>query len=155
MPGRLKSQSVRGAVRFDEARQDGLSGKAKKAMGWEDADISLAMELLTDDDSDCYEKLARINAVFKAYDAGANPLVYTVTNRHLRARGVDQVAFSGLESSESDADDVIMCTLTFVEHIPAIAQPEQQASAQGAAAPQATAGSAEPALDPSISVEVE
>ena len=43
VPGILKSLSIAGQVRFDEAEQDGLSGKVKVPMGWTDADITLVM----------------------------------------------------------------------------------------------------------------
>ncbi|MDY6904081.1 MAG: hypothetical protein SWH61_05280 [Thermodesulfobacteriota bacterium] len=155
VPGVLKSQSVRGAVRFDEAKQDGLSGKARKTMGWEDADITLGLELLTDDDASCYDRLAELNAIFRAFDDDVAPRVYDVTNAHLRARGVDQVVFSGLVSNETDTDDVITCTLTFVEHIPAIANTEKRDVADGGpAAPQTNTSGEEVQPDPSIMVEM-
>ena len=156
LPGILKSTSIRGQVRFDEAKLDGMSGKAKLAMGWEDSDITLGLELLSDDDSDCYSKLARINAVFKAVDNGANPEVYDVSNAHAIARGISRVVFSGLDSNETDEDDVIAATLNFVEHIPVVAQAEKRVvasdKAKGPAAPSTTAK--EPEADAGIKADI-
>ncbi|WP_051284572.1 hypothetical protein [Desulforegula conservatrix] len=116
LPGILKHQSARGSVRFDETKQDGGgSGKVKVAMGWEDADVSLTLELLTDDQSTCYDKLSKINSIFKGHDSGGRPGVYSVNNPMLTAMGIRQVIFCGLDSMESDQDDVIDCQLSFVE----------------------------------------
>lgn len=135
IPGILKSQSIKGSVRFDEAEADGLSGKVKTPLGWEDADISLTMELCCDDNSNCYSKLAAINAIFKGADNGGNPKVYDVVNQHTYARGINQVVFAGLDSSETDEDDVILVTLNFIEHLPLIVQGEKRVTASDQAVP--------------------
>ncbi|MBF0590187.1 MAG: hypothetical protein HQL53_13785 [Magnetococcales bacterium] len=157
VPGILVRQSVRGAVRFDEAEQDGLSGKAKLAKGWEDADVQLTIDLLTDSSSTCYEKLALIDGVFKGVDNKGNPQVFDVRNSHLLVRGVRQVVFSGLNSEESDRDDTIRATLRFVEHIPVITRAEERAiAAQQSQAPEISpAKTAEPELDPALKVNLE
>jgi uncharacterized protein YfaP (DUF2135 family) len=129
IPGIFVSQSIRGAVRFDEAKADNLSGKVKTPLGWEDADISIELDLLTEDGSTCYEKLSRLNALFKGYDNGSNPKVYSLVNPHIIARGIDQVVFSGLDSSESDDDDVIRARLSFVEHNPPVIEVEKRVAA--------------------------
>lgn len=149
LPGILSSQRIGCAVRFDQAQMDGMSGKAKTPLGWADADISLTVELLSDETSDCYAKLTALNRVFKGADNGANPKVYDVANRHARARGISRVVFSGLDSEESDQDDVISATLSFVEHVPAIVKVEKQAASSGTtSAPAAT--TAQPAADPAV-----
>lgn len=126
LPGILTGRTVRGMVRFDEAETDGLSGTTKTPLGWEDADIMVMLDLLSDDQSDCYTKLTSINAVFKGTDNGSNPKVFTVTDRHLRARGVDQVVFKGLDSTEDDQEDTISVVLSFVEHVPVVVRQEKQ-----------------------------
>jgi hypothetical protein len=152
LPGVLVSQTINGVVRFDQAEQDGMSGKAKIPMGWEDAGITLTVVLLTDAISDCYDKLTAVNRIFKGADNGANPRVYTVTGRHLRSRRIGQVVFAGLDSEEDDQSDVIRATLNFVEHRPVITETETRVSAGGHAetgtAPAVAA--TEPAADPKI-----
>ena len=142
LPGVLRRLSIRGQVRFDEAEQDGLSGKVKVPMGWEDADVTAEVELLTDS-TDCYDKLAGLDATFRGYDNGGNPKVYDLVNRHTAARGIDQVVFAGLESSETDQDDVILAGLAFQEHKPAVVAVESRVAASDKAA-----GSGAPAADP-------
>jgi len=133
IPGEFLDMSIRGAVRFDQSQQDSQSGKHKTPLGYEDADITLSLDLLCDEMGDCYVKLAKINKVFKA-DRKANPKVYAVANRHCAARGIRNVIFSALDSSETDQDDVITVTLSFVEHLPPVIKREKQATATKAAA---------------------
>ncbi len=158
IPGEFKGQSVRGSVRFDQAKRDGESGKVKTPMGWEDADISLQVELLSEAGSTCYDKLTELNALFKGVDNGGNPKVYSVVNAHYLARGVSQVVFAGLNSTETDQDDVIACTLNFIEHMPAVVKKEEQViasdQAEGASQISTPAADAEPAPDDKIMVDV-
>lgn len=131
LPGLMISMSVESSVRFDQAKQDGLSGKAKTPLGWEDSAITMTLDLLSDETSDCYTKLAGLNRTFKGLDNGRNPKVYAVTNRHLRARGVDRVLFSYLESEEDDQTDTIRVRMNFTEHVPAVVAAEKQVAAAG------------------------
>lgn len=136
LPGIFVDQSIRGAVRFDESKKDGQSGKHKVPMGFEDADITITLDLTSELFSTCYEKLATITGIFRAA-RNANPKIYSVTNSHCWARGVRNVVFTGLDSYESDRDDVISVTLYFVEHLPPVIRREKQATAakKGASAP--------------------
>jgi len=131
--GELNYLSVRGEVEFDEAREDGLSGTKKTAMGWMDADISISIVLTTDDDATCYDRLREIDALFRGGDEGKKPQVYTVTNAHVRARGVDQVVFKGLSSNETNRDDTLRVTMDFVEYEPAVVKTETRDAASDAA----------------------
>ena len=130
VPGILRGLNIRGSVRFDESERDGLSGKAKTPMGWEDCDVSLTVELLTDEASDCYDKLGKVDALFRGRDNGANPRVLTVANAHVTARGIERVVFSGLDSRETDQDDVIEAVLKFIEYCPPVVRAEQRAGSR-------------------------
>ncbi|OIQ51035.1 hypothetical protein BerOc1_02980 [Pseudodesulfovibrio hydrargyri] len=130
VPGILKSLSVRGSVVFAEAERDGLSGKTKTPKGWDDSAISLTVELLTDETS-CYDKLAALDALFRGHDNGANPRVLDVANAHVTARGIERVVFAGLDSSETDQDDVIQASLKFTEHRPPIIKAEKRVGRTG------------------------
>ena len=135
LDGLLQQQSIRGFVRFDEAEQDGLSGKVKVPMGWEDADITLTLLLETDSETDCYDRLDELDGLFKGQDNGGNPKILTVLNRHCQARHINKVVFAGLDSRETNKDDAIVVTLSFVEHRPAVVTAEERAVASGKAAP--------------------
>ena len=125
VPGILRTLTVDGKVRFDEQKVDQASGKKKTPQGFEDTDVMIGLVLVTDEDSDCYEKLEKVSGMFRAVDDKANPKIYNVANRHLLARGVSQVVFSKLQSAENDSTDEITVTLGFVEHNPPILKTEQ------------------------------
>ncbi len=137
LPGVFIDQRISGAVRFDQSEKDSQSGRNKVPMGFEDADIQITMDLLCDEAGDCYAKLKNINKIFRAA-RNANPKVYAVSNRHCNARGINNVVFSGLASFESDLDDVITISLSFVEHLPPVIKREKQQTA----ARKTTAGTA-------------
>lgn len=151
--GELSYLSVRGEVEFDEAQEDGLSGTKKTAMGWKDADISLTMVLTTDDEATCYDRLREIDALFRGGDEGKKPQVYTVTNAHVRARGIDQVVFTGLNSNETNRDDTLRVTMAFVEYEPAVVKTETREAASDAAAETPSTNTAADAETLQISVE--
>ena len=125
LPGILTVLRVDGMLRFYQQKKDGSSGKKKTPKGFEDSDVMVTMLLLTDSESQCYEKLEQVSGLFRKIDDKANPQVYTVTNRHLLARGVRQVVFSKLQSSENNGSDEIRVTLGFVEHNPPVTKIEK------------------------------
>ena len=130
VPGILRRCSVLGQVKFDEADPDQLSGKVKHPMGWDDSVITLDIELVSEnplqgDTTTCYEKLGNLNSIFKGEDETVDPMVYSIDNPHALARGIYQVVFSGLESRETDQDDIMECTLRFVEYKPIVTKDEE------------------------------
>jgi len=150
LPGILRNLSIRGSVRYDQSHHDNMSGKSKTALGWEDAGITLTLDLLCDKDGDCYAKLLSINKIFKgATRKNTTPKIYTVSGRHLNSRGIARVVFDGLDSTETDDDDVIQAQLTFTEHLPAVIKHEQRsAGTKAGAAPAVTAK--QPTASPTI-----
>ena len=126
LPGIMTDLRVAGQVRFDEQKVDGQSGKNKTPQGFEDSTISVGLDLLSDSDSDCYEKLEELNGIFKNVDSKANPLICSAVSRHLLARGIRQVVFDKLDSAESDEDDYIRVSLNFTEHNPPIVRTEKE-----------------------------
>lgn len=158
VPGILTELRVDGKVRFDEHKVDGNSGKTKIPQGYEDSDVMVALVLLTDDASDCYEKAAELNGLFRDTDNHANPQVLTVVNKHLRARGIKHVVFSRLETAENDKTDEIRATLAFVEHLPPIIKDEKAEAKTPTASEVAKANEkkgASPAAEDSLKVGVE
>lgn len=155
LPGLFRSLKVHGAARFDEAEPDELSGTVKAPLGWEDAGITIELDLLTGpnlhDDSKitCYDKLQKLNAVFKDVSEDKAPKIYSIVSPHVSARGIEQVVFAGLDSTETDEDDVIEASLNFIEHNPPVTTVEKQSVASNAEnAPAAT--TKEPEADTEI-----
>lgn len=125
LPAILVSLRIDGKVRYDEQKLDGMSGKTKTPMGWEDHSIVATMVLTTDNNTDCYEKLEVFSAIFRSVDSKANPQIFTVTNRHAHTRGVRQVVFDRLESSETSENDTILISMGFSEYEPPIIRAER------------------------------
>jgi hypothetical protein len=125
LPGILQTLTVDGKVRYDEQKVDGQSGKSKTPQGWDDQTVKIVLDLLTDDESDCYEKLAGISPYFQGPDDHANPKIYALANRHAGVRGIRRVIFDKLESTESSSEDTIRATLGFTEHRPPIVRLER------------------------------
>ncbi len=145
IPGVLVRSNITCDVKFDEAESDQLSGKKKTPMGWEDAEIDFDYKLLSDEDGDCYEKLAEVNALFRGYGDSAAPKILTPLNSHIQARGIEQVIFKTLASRETNRDDTIVVSLHFVEHTPPIVQAEERVVKSDQAQ---TASGTAPAINP-------
>jgi hypothetical protein len=128
LPGLLASLSVDGEVRYDEQKVDGQSGKRKTPKGFEDQEVSVTLTLCTDEQSDCYEKLAQLMPFFRKTTAQANPQIYDFVNRHAGARGIRRVIFDKLKSAETNTTDTITATLSFREHRPPIVRKEAAAA---------------------------
>lgn len=152
IPGLLQSQNVRGQVRFDEAQKDGMSGKAKTPMGWDDCAVTLTILLQTNEDDTCYDKLDQLDNVFRDTDGGANPKILSVANPHLRARHINQVVFSGLSSQETNRDDAIAVNLSFTEHIPVIVPVEKRVVSSDTPSHEAVPKSS--AVEPKLEIQV-
>jgi hypothetical protein len=153
LPGLLQTLTIDGKVRYDEQKVDGHSGKSKTPQGWEDQTVKATLLLLTDEASDCYEKLAALTPYFRKPDDKANPQIYALANRHSQTRGIRRVIFDHLESSESSRDDVIKVTLGFTEHRPPIVRQERAQAKNPTpkeAAEKAKQGGAQPTDEPSI-----
>lgn len=164
LPGILRRISVQGAVKFDTAEPDGCSGKVRTPMGWDDSEVAITMDLLSDiqmapyeENESCYDKLEALDKIFKGSDNGANPKIYTLLNSHSLARGVDQVVFSSLSSRETDRDDVVQVQLRFAEHRPYSVTRESRVTLSDAAVGSSSAPVTEhedPVADDSIMVDV-
>ncbi len=131
LPGVFVSMDVADSVKIDCAKMDNMSGKKKIPMGWEDSLLTIEMDLVTDD-STCYDKLAKVNYIFKGMDSQSNPKILKINNPHAAARGVDKVLFRTLRSRETSDDDVIRVTLEFDEHDPPTIPPELRAKSTSA-----------------------
>lgn len=113
--GILVGSDVGTSIIFDDTSLLGKDGKVPIPLGWDDASISFNLALLTDETLTCYDRLRRLNSIFRKVDKDGNPVVYSISNRHLRSRGIKSVVFSELSSSESNENDVISASLVLKE----------------------------------------
>ncbi len=120
LPGVMIRLEVSQDVEINEEEVPGRSGKTKQAKGFSDATVTIDIRLLSDDDETCYDKLEKVQAMFRSTDASAVPEVLRVVNVHTEKRGIDKVLFKSLRSSEGTYDDTIDVTVELVEYIPVI-----------------------------------
>jgi hypothetical protein len=120
VPGVIKKVSVDNSIIFEEKDKVGGSGKYKVIQGWDDADATIDIELLEDEDPNtgkvlktCYDYLSEINEMFIKQENGL-PVIYKITHPHAQARKLKRLVFYGFPSEESDG--CITCSLKFKEY---------------------------------------
>ncbi|MCM0757343.1 hypothetical protein M7775_02015 [Sporomusa sphaeroides DSM 2875] len=128
IPGVYQSMEVTGKLRIDEKDVPGSSGKRKQPLGYEDAEIILTVKLLTDDDTDCYEKVAKLASLFQNVDNTAKPYVYRIVNRLLDSWKIKEILFSSLRTTDDNKSNTIVAQLDFIEYKPAIVNAEAKAA---------------------------
>lgn len=127
LPGIFETIEVDGRLRIDEKEVPGQSGKSKQPLGFEDAKIRMTLKLLTDEQSDCYEKAAVIIRLFQTVDKQAKPYVYSITNRLLALWNITEVLFEDIKTSDAKGADTLMMDMSFTEYKPAIVAAEAKA----------------------------
>lgn len=125
LPGIVQQIEVDGNVRIDSEEVPGQSGASKQPQGFDDYKVTIRIALVTDDDSDCYDKVTLLEQSFKKVDAQAKPFIYRVINKHLAARGISQMVYQGLRTTDSSGTDVISAEISLLEYKPVIVKTEQ------------------------------
>ncbi len=128
LPGVIQQIEINGGVRVDIEEVPGQSGSSKQPQGYEDAEITIRIVLPTDEQSDCYGKVAELERSFKKVDSQAKPFVFCIVNKHAAARGINQVIYRGLRTTEGNADDTITAEIALVEFKPVVVKTEQIAA---------------------------
>lgn len=129
LPGVMESLEVEGRLRVDEIEVPGRSGRSKQPQGFEDAVVTLRLRLLTDDESTCYDKCARIVKLFQSTDRYARPFVCRLVNRHTALWGIREVLFKELRTAEDNRDDTVRVEIVFEEYRPVVVRAEEAAPA--------------------------
>lgn len=120
LPGVYTSLEIAQAVKLDKQDVPGQSGARKQVTGYEDATVSITLLLYSDDEETCFDKLRKIQSVFRRTDRSAKPEVMRLLNEHTEARGIDKVLFVDFRSSDTNENDLIEATLELEEYIPVI-----------------------------------
>lgn len=119
LPGNFDSLEITGTVKIDQVEIPGKDKQATQAVGYEEARIRLAINLLPkEDDGDCSEDIAKIQRLFRASPKQQAPGVYRIVSRHLQARQIDEVIFSDLKTFEDNRSDKVLVICEFMEHVP-------------------------------------
>lgn len=121
LPGVYTSLEIGQSVKLDKQDVPGQSGAKKQVTGYEDATVSITLLLYSDDEKTCFDKLRKVQALFRKTDRSAKPEVMRLLNEHTEARGIDKVLFVDFRSSDTNENDLIEATLEFEEYIPVLA----------------------------------
>ena len=126
LPGILQRMTIRAKLRLDTAGS--LFGEEKKQpTGFTGARVFVTLALpsggsflgpaLGGSVETCYDLLEALNEWFRAVDGDGNAKIWQISNAQISARGIKEVWFSTLESSEAHRD-VIIASLEFTEPDP-------------------------------------
>ncbi len=141
LPGIFESLEISDDITLDEAEIEGKEKKGTQATGYDPARVTLTIQVDTDYNGgkSCYDKLKTIQKIFKR--SGQNvPEVHRIVDRHLQARGISQVLFSNLRSTENNQKDILSVSCEFIEYV-AIKAKIKKKTGQSA---QQAAGKSEP-----------
>lgn len=130
LPGLYKKVEVTTAAKIDEQEVEGSSAKPKQATGYEDAQISIELELHDSEDKTKEEKLTIIQNLFRIRGQEL-PEVFPIISSYTAIRNVDQVLIKNLNSQNSNKKDMITVTLELMEYIPQTIKAKKKKSGSG------------------------
>lgn len=125
LPGIFDSLEISGEIDIDEIDVPGTSGKKKQPQGFQDASLVFRIEVLTDDESNCYDKAKQIVQTFKKTDSTAKPLVHRIVNKHAAIWDIEEVIIKNVKTRESNKDDAMIVEINMIEYEPALVQKEK------------------------------
>ena len=117
LPGLYKKVEVKTAAKIDEQEVEGSSAKPKQATGYEDAQISIELELHDSETQTKEDKLAVIQNLFRMRGQEL-PEVYPIISTYTAIRNVDQVLIKDMSSQSSNKKDMLTVNLELMEYIP-------------------------------------
>ncbi len=133
LPGIFESLEITGRVKTDQVEIKGKETKATQAVGYEPATARLTINLLpTYEGGECSSQVRAIQQAFRESKDQEEPGVYRLVNRHVQARGIDEVVFSGLKTFEDNRSDKLLVICEFMEHVPIQVKVKEQSSSAAA-----------------------
>lgn len=117
LPGIYKSMEIKSDALVEEKEVEGSATKPKQATGYEDAKITLEIQLYDTPDQSKEEKLSSLQNIFRSSGQEV-PSVQSIISEHTSIRGINQVIFKSLSTKETNQKDSITASLEFWEYIP-------------------------------------
>ena len=139
-----RQMAIRQSVKVDEADIPGRSGKIKQAVGYEDTEISISLQLVDEEDRSgqvtrsAMEQYQTLQSAFRdrsdpvgdgentASASYAVPTVFSIQSPLTDACGIKTVLFKGLDVSDQPGSTDLELSLTFVEFEPVARQVERR-----------------------------
>lgn len=130
LPGLYKKVEVTTAAKIDEQEVEGSSAKPKQATGYEDAQISIELELHDSETQSKEDKLDVIQNLFRMRGQEL-PEVYPIISTYTSLRNVDQILIKNMSSQSSNKKDMLAVTLELMEYIPQTIKAKKKKSGSG------------------------
>ncbi len=129
LPGLYKKVEVTTAAKIDEQEVEGSSTKPKQATGYEDAQVSIELELHDSEAQTKEDKLAIVQNLFRLRGQEL-PEVFPIISTYTAIRNVDQVLIKSLNSQNSNKKDLITVTLELMEYVPQTIKAKKKGSSK-------------------------
>lgn len=127
LPGIVQNVEVGQRVKYDEKKVSGSSGTKKQVKGVEDSEVRVTVILQNDEETEPYDRLEQLVALFRSMDKEAKPQIYQITNRLCAAYGIGKVLFEGVRVKDDNNWDYLVAELDFIEWEPAVVKVEERA----------------------------
>lgn len=116
LPGIYKSIEVNQEAKIDEETVEGSSKRPKQASGYDDAKITISLQLEDSQDGTTKEaKLQTIQNIFKV-DGQDKPVVHELVSTHSAIRGIRNVIIRNMSSKESNKKNEITVDLELLQY---------------------------------------
>lgn len=135
LPGVVTNIEVRGQYEIEKKKREGLSGSDKFGHGYNDAQITITLEVLPPDE---LAQIGQIEKAFKnAFGAAGKPKPIRIVNSLLDKRDITAVLFQGFSTIQGNQDDSLLCEIGLLEYEPLARKRESQQGRQVVTGPQA------------------
>ncbi|MFH1531083.1 MAG: hypothetical protein ABIK09_10170 [Pseudomonadota bacterium] len=140
-----RQMSIRQAVKVDEVDVPGRSGKVKQAVGYEDTEVTINLQLVDEEDRagtvtrSALDQFRELQDAFRdrsdpVVEAGADtssfsyavPTIFSIQSRLTDACGLKTVLFRELDVSDLPGETSIEAVITFSEFEPVARQVERR-----------------------------
>ncbi len=88
-------------IKYEDNTGEGNSSLTRLYEGYEPAYVDIIFSLADEDGITAFEKLKQIEKAFKRLKDG-RPVVWTIIDKHCKARGIKKVQFYNMRSMETD-----------------------------------------------------
>ena len=144
IPGHFERLVVGQEIIIDEMQVQDKDGHIKQPAGYNEGTIHIELRLIPDD-GDVNTQVASIYGMFRKVEGQIKPDIHSISNIHANSRGIRQVLFKSLESTDSIEDDSTRVTIELEEYVPVAVQvqnavfQQQQQDVASSVLPTATA----------------
>ena len=122
---------VRQEAKIDEVKIPGRSGKVKQAIGYQDSEVEIEIDLVDEEDPtgivrSAVEQFSTLQDAFRKRDKESLPRMFSIASRLTDACRIKTVLFKGLEVTEEPGNTDLKVTISLTEFEPIEMQVDRQ-----------------------------